>query len=36
VRFLIAGEERDTLKSHLDLRRAYIKDMSIVRLEEGG
>jgi len=36
VRFLVAGEERDTLKSHLDLRRAYIKDMSIVRLEDGG
>jgi spore germination protein GerM len=32
VRFLIDGEERDTLKDHLDLRRAYLKDMSIVRL----
>ena len=36
VRFLVTGEERDTLKSHLDLRRAYLKDMSIVRLEDGG
>jgi spore germination protein GerM len=35
VRFLVGGEERDTLKSHLDLRRAYVKDMSIVRLEDG-
>lgn len=35
VRFLVAGEERDTLKSHLDLRRAYLKDMSIVRMEDG-
>jgi hypothetical protein len=36
VRFLVAGEERDTYKSHLDLRSAYLKDMSIVRMEEGG
>ncbi len=35
VRFLIGGEERDTLKDHLDLRRAYLKDMSIVRLPGG-
>jgi hypothetical protein len=35
VRFLIGGEERDTLKEHLDLRRAYLKDMSIVRLPGG-
>jgi hypothetical protein len=35
VRFLVGGEERETLKSHLDLRRAYLKDMSIVRLEDG-
>jgi hypothetical protein len=36
VRFLVGGEERDTLKNHLDLRSAYLKDMSIVRMEEGG
>ena len=36
VRFLVGGEERETLHSHLDLRRAYLKDMSIVRMEEGG
>jgi len=36
VRFLVGGEERDTLHSHLDLRRAYLKNMSIVRMEEGG
>jgi hypothetical protein len=35
VRFLVAGEERDSLKSHLDLRRAYLKNMSIVRMEDG-
>jgi spore germination protein GerM len=33
VRFLVAGEERDTLKNHLDLRRAYLKDMSIVNMD---
>jgi len=36
VRFLVGGEERDTYKSHIDLRAAYLKDMSIVRMEEGG
>jgi hypothetical protein len=36
VRFLVAGEERDTLHSHLDLRRAYLKNMSMVRMEDGG
>jgi sporulation and spore germination protein len=36
VRFLVGGEERDTLKNHLDLRSAYLKDMSIVRMENGG
>jgi len=36
VRFLVGGEERDTFKSNLDLRAAYLKDMSIVRMEEGG
>ena len=35
VRFLVAGEERESLKNHLDLRRAYLKDMSIVRLKDG-
>jgi germination protein M len=34
VRFLVGGEERDTLASHLDLRRAYVKDMSIVKMDE--
>jgi spore germination protein GerM len=34
VRFLVVGEERDTLASHLDLRRAYVKDMSIVKMDE--
>ncbi|HYV86356.1 MAG TPA: GerMN domain-containing protein [Patescibacteria group bacterium] len=33
VRFLVGGEERDTLKNHLDLRRAYLKDMSIVNMD---
>jgi Sporulation and spore germination len=38
VRFLVGGEERDTLKNHLDLRRAYLKDMSIVNMDssDGG
>ena len=36
VRFLVGGEERDTLHNHLDLRRAWLKDMSIVRMQEGG
>ncbi len=31
VHILVDGEERDTLKSHLDLRRDFIKDLSIVR-----
>jgi germination protein M len=35
VRFLVGGEERETLHSHLDLRRAYRKDMSIVKMEDG-
>jgi spore germination protein GerM len=34
VRFLVGGEERDTLASHLDLRRAYVKDMSLVKTDE--
>jgi hypothetical protein len=33
VRFLVGGEERETLNSHLDLRRAWSKDMSIVRMD---
>ena len=36
VRFLVGGEERETLHSHLDLRRAYVKNMSIVKMEGGG
>ena len=36
VRFLVGGEERDTYKNHIDLRAAYLKNMSIVRMEEGG
>ena len=36
VRFLVGGEERETLHSHLDLSRAYLKDMSMVRMQEGG
>jgi hypothetical protein len=35
VRFLVGGEERDTLKSHLDLRRAYLQDMSLVQMNAG-
>ena len=30
VHILVNGEERDTLNSHLDLRRDFIKDLSIV------
>ncbi len=33
VRFLVGGEERETLKEHLDLKRDYKPDMSIVDLE---
>jgi Sporulation and spore germination len=33
VHILVNGEERDTLKSHLDLRRDYSKDMSIVDMD---
>ena len=33
VHILVNGEERDTLKSHLDLRRDYAKDMSIVDMD---
>jgi len=31
VKILVEGEERTTLKDHLDLSRAYVADMSIVR-----
>jgi spore germination protein GerM len=34
VRFLVGGEERETLQSHLDLRRAWLKDMSIVKMDD--
>ena len=33
VHILVEGEERDTLKDHLDLRRDYLPDMSIVDME---
>ena len=36
VHFLVNGEERDTLKSHLDLRRNYQKDLSIVDMDRKG
>ncbi len=38
VHFLINGEERDTLKAHLDLRRDYRQDLSIVDMDrrQGG
>ncbi|MEK7798979.1 MAG: GerMN domain-containing protein, partial [Acidobacteriota bacterium] len=36
VHLLINGEERDTLKNHLDLRRDYRKDLSIVNLDRRG
>jgi germination protein M len=35
VRFLVGGEEREALNSHLDLRRAWLKDMSIVKMDGG-
>ena len=33
VHFLVNGEERDTFKNHLDLRRDYQKDLSIVDMD---
>ena len=30
VKILVEGEERETLKGHLDLNRAYVADMSLV------
>jgi Sporulation and spore germination len=36
VHILVNGEERDTLKSHLDLRRDFSKDMSIVDMDRKG
>jgi spore germination protein GerM len=35
VRFLVEGEERSTLKEHLDLGRAYVADMSLESRTEG-
>ncbi len=35
VKILVEGEERSTLKEHLDLTRAYLPDMSIV-VQGGG
>jgi germination protein M len=34
VRFLVGGEERESIDSHLDLRRAWLKDMSIVKMDD--
>lgn len=34
VKFLVEGEERITLKDHLDLSRPYVADMSIVKRQE--
>jgi germination protein M len=36
VRLLVNGEERETLKNHLDLRRYYRKDLSIVNMDRKG
>ncbi len=35
VHILVDGEERDTLKNHLDLRRDFIQDLSIVHGNDG-
>jgi len=35
VRILVEGEERATLREHLDLSRAYVADMSLVSRKEG-
>jgi spore germination protein GerM len=35
VKILVEGEERSTLREHLDLTRAYLPDMSIVSQKEG-
>ena len=35
VQILVEGEERATLKEHLDLSRAYLADMSLVSRKEG-
>jgi len=35
VHLLINGEERETLKSHLDLKRDYLPDLSIVNMPRG-
>jgi len=34
VKILVEGEERPTLKEHLDLSRAYVADMSLVSRQE--
>lgn len=36
VKILVEGEERDTLKEHLDLRRSYVADMSLVSRDTAG
>jgi spore germination protein GerM len=35
VKILVEGEERATLKEHLDLTRPYVADMSLVAQKEG-
>jgi spore germination protein GerM len=35
VKILVEGEERETLKGHLDLSRSYVADMSLVSRTEG-
>lgn len=35
VHFLVNGEERDTLSSHVDLRRDFVQDLSIVHGNDG-
>ena len=35
VRILVEGDERATLKDHLDLSRAYVSDMSLVSRKAG-
>jgi germination protein M len=35
VHILVGGEEKETLKDHLDLRRDYLPDMSIVEMDSG-
>ena len=35
VHILVDGDERETLKSHLDLRRDFAQNLSIVRGQGG-